>query len=443
MTDSIADRLRACWLRSDEIFDLLEPDALREQPIALRHPLIFYLGHLPAFAWNQVCRGVLEMPSFRPEFDSLFERGIDPVGVDHYESSADWPAVDEVIEYRDRVRQELLDAIEPVADRAGHNPLAEHGRVFEVAIEHELMHQETLQYILQRLPLDLKRRPVQMPPYQFDGAVSPATVTVGGGPIVLGADFDATPFGWDNEFPELEIEVGDFVIDRTPVRNSEFEEFVEDGGYQRPELWRDEDWQWRQRVDLYHPAFWSGDNGDWAYITMFDKFALDRVADWPVFVSHAEAEAFCRWRGGRLATEAEFHRAAYTTPDGCVRAYPWGDERPAQRHGNFDFRHWAPTPVGCFADGDSAWGVSELVGNGWEWTGSVFEPYPGFSAYIPSYPGYSDDFFDGLHHVMLGASWATPTQLVRRSFRNWFQRRYPYMFAKFRLVHDAETEGFR
>ena len=185
--------------------------------------------------------------------------------------------------------------------------------------------------------------------------------------------------------------------------------------------------------------FWSEQGGDLVYRTMFDDLALDRVADWPVFVSHAEAEAYCQWRGARLATEAEYHRAAYTTPDGDVLDYPWGDDDPSDRHGNFDFRHWAPTPVGRYSDGASAWGVTDLVGNGWEWTASVFEPFPGFSAYIPSYPGYSADFFDGLHHVMLGASWATPTQLIRRSFRNWFQRHYPYMFAKFRCVYDAKS----
>ncbi len=115
MKESITQRLRDSWSRSDEIFDLLDPEALHEQPIGLRQPLIFYLGHLPAFAWNQVCRGVLELPSFRPEFDSLFERGIDPMGVDHYESTTAWPPVDEILQYRDRVRSALLDAIEPVA----------------------------------------------------------------------------------------------------------------------------------------------------------------------------------------------------------------------------------------------------------------------------------------------------------------------------------------
>jgi ergothioneine biosynthesis protein EgtB len=435
MTETVRERLQACWLRSDQIFDLLEGGALLEQPIGLRHPLIFYLGHLPAFAWNQVCRGILEMPSFRGDFDSLFERGIDPMGVDHYESIAEWPAIDEILEYRDEVRKDLLEAVEPVAALAAGNPLADRGRIFEVAIEHELMHQETLQYLFQQLPLEAKRRPPNMAAYQHDGAANAKTVEVGGGPVVLGADFDAIPFGWDNEFPRLQAEVAAFDIDRTPVRNSEFLEFLEDGGYDRREHWRESDWKWRQRVGIDHPVFWSGVNGEWIYHAMFDSFELGVVSDWPVYVSHAEARAFCGWRGGRLPTEAEYHRAAYTTPGGDARRYPWGDEDPSLHHGNFDFTNWAPTPVGFFLKGDSAWGVSELVGNGWEWTDTVFEPYPGFEAYIPSYPGYSADFFDGLHQVMLGASWATPTQLIRRSFRNWFQRHYPYMFAKFRCVY--------
>jgi formylglycine-generating enzyme required for sulfatase activity len=276
-----------------------------------------------------------------------------------------------------------------------------------------------------------------MAPYVFSGAAKPAKVEVAGGPVVLGADFEAAAFGWDNEFPELEVEVGDFLIDRTPVRNGEFLAFIDDGGYRRRELWRDEDWQWRERVGLEHPAFWSRDNRSFCYQTLFDSLPLEKVVDWPIFVSHAEAEAYCRWRGGRLATEAEFHRAAYSTPGGGRRAHPWGDAAPDQHHGNFGFRHWAPTPVGRFSDGDSAWGVSELVGNGWEWTDTVFAPYPGFSAYVRTYPGYSADFFDGLHCVMLGASWATPTQLIRRSFRNWFQRHYPFMFAKFRCAYDG------
>ena len=231
MSDSVRERLRACWSRSDEIFYLLEDGAIHEQPIGLRHPLIFYLGHLPAFAWNQVCRGVLGMAAFRPDFDTLFERGIDPMEVDHFDSPTEWPPVEDVIEYRDQVRWALMDSVDSVIDRAENNLLADRGRIFEVAIEHELMHQETLQYLFQQLPQQMKRRPAEMPSYRFDGAARPGAIEIGGGPVLLGADFDSVPFGWDNEFPAHQTTVEDFSIDRTPVRNSEFLEFLMDGCY--------------------------------------------------------------------------------------------------------------------------------------------------------------------------------------------------------------------
>ena len=104
--------------------------------------------------------------------------------------------------------------------------------------------------------------------------------------------------------------------------------------------------------------------------------------------------------------------------------------------GNFDFRNWAPTPVGSHVGEARAWGVRELVGNGWEWTDSTFDGLPGFKAYIERYPGYSADFFDGKHYVLKGASWATAADLVRASFRNWFQAHYPHVFAKFRCASD-------
>ena len=154
-------------------------------------------------------------------------------------------------------------------------------------------------------------------------------------------------------------------------------------------------------------------------------------------MSLAEARAFAKWRGGRLPTEAEYHRAAYGEPDGGERPFPWGGDDPTPRHGNFHFAQWSPVPVGSHPTGASAWGVHELIGNGWEWTATAFAPFPGFEANIPGYPGYSADFFDGKHLVLKGASWATDAQLIRRSFRNWYQARYPYVFAKFRCVRSA------
>jgi gamma-glutamyl hercynylcysteine S-oxide synthase len=155
---------------------------------------------------------------------------------------------------------------------------------------------------------------------------------------------------------------------------------------------------------------------------MFEEIPLPD--DWPVYVSQAEASAYARWKGRRLMTEAEFHRAAYGTPSG-------DEERSGIAQGHFDFAGFDPVPVGAFAANE--WGVHDLIGNGWEWTSTIFGPFPGFTP-MASYPEYSADFFDGQHYVMKGASPATARELVRPSFRNWFRGNYPYVYAKFRTV---------
>ncbi len=242
---------------------------------------------------------------------------------------------------------------------------------------------------------------------------------------------DAIPFGWDNEFPRTVVEVPAFTIDIYDVTNRDYLEFVEAGGYDREELWSAEDWLWRVGQGVTHPLFWEKENGAWQWRGMYERIPLPPA--WPVYVSHAEAAAFARWKKARLPTEAEFHRAAYGTPEGVERSYPWGEEAPDATRGNFDFQRPDPVPVGSHPAGASAWGVQDLVGNGWEWTSSVFEGFPGFEP-MPSYPVYSSDFFDGKHFVMKGASPVTAKELLRRSFRNWFRGNYPYVYATFRCV---------
>jgi formylglycine-generating enzyme required for sulfatase activity len=164
---------------------------------------------------------------------------------------------------------------------------------------------------------------------------------------------------------------------------------------------------------------------------MFELVPLPET--WPVYVTWAEAQAYARWRGLRLPTEAEFHRAAFGTPEGRERRYPWGDTPGPVAPANFDFRRWDPERVGAHPDAASAFGVNDLVGNGWEWTSTVFAPFPGFQP-LPSYPEYSADFFDDEHFVMKGASPVTARALTRRGFRNWFRPRYPHVYATFRCV---------
>jgi formylglycine-generating enzyme required for sulfatase activity len=352
---------------------MLAPGALSAQPIPLRQPFVFYLGHLPAFAWNQIVRGALGEPPLRADFETLFERGIDPVGVDAYTPAASWPDTQEIVDYRDRVRGLLASALARVPDPS----------LGWLVLEHELMHHETLLYMIQQLPYDQKIRP---PGWTADrpepvGPRGPR-IRIPAGTATLGAREGALPFGWDNEFPETRVDVRAFEIDVHPVRNRDYVEFLDAAGKAgRLRAWRG----------------------------LFEERPLEEVADAPVYVSWEQADAYARFRGARLPTEAEFHRAAYGAPE--------GGELPRLPRG-------AP----------SAWGVCSLVGGGWEWTSSLFAPFPGFRPCLPTYPGYSQDFFDGHHYVLKGASWATDDLLLRRSFRNWYQPRYPYVFAKFRCV---------
>jgi ergothioneine biosynthesis protein EgtB len=420
-------QLKNAWERSDQIFEVLAPEAVLARPIPLRQPFLFYIGHLPAFAWNHLWRRAAGRPPVNADFDTLFERGIDPP--DDADGPADeaeaWPTLDEVIAYRDHVRAALPEILGDARVR----------EVLPLVLEHELMHHETLLYIVQQLPADQKTAPPGLPETPTAPARERAPAPVPAGTVVLGAARNGR-FRWDNEFPEHVVEVPAFQIDTVPVTNQEFREFVTGGGYDDRRLWSDAGWQWITRRGHRRPWSWKGSDGAARVLTVFGDRSFEEAAAWPASVMHCEAEAFTRWQGVRLPTEAEYHRAAFGTPDGGRREHPWGDTPPRAEHGNLGFRLWSPAPVGCFPEGASAYGVHELVGNGWEWTSTPFGPFPGFVP-LEGYEGYSADFFDEQHFVMLGGSWATDTALVRRSFRNWFRPHYPYVFSKFRCVRDV------
>jgi iron(II)-dependent oxidoreductase len=423
--------------RSRELFDLLDPAAYYSRPIALRNPIVFYEGHLPAFSVIALLKRGLGLPGVDPRMERLFERGIDPESEDEAvpRSGAGtiWPSRDDVLAFGRRADEAVVAALRsaPFDLAGGEHRAMRNGEAIFTALEHEAMHQETLLYMWHRLP-HAQKRPRRSIRYERGGEPpARATVSIPAGVATLGAARTAIPFGWDNEFGPHTVDVGAFEIDVHSVTNGEFLEFVEAGGYRTPDLWSERGWQWREHDGITHPAFWVRDDGQWCWRGMFENIALP--AAWPVYVSGEEAAAFARWRGRRLPTEAEYHRAAFGAPGGPEREFPWGDAPPDSTRGNFDFNSWEPVPVGARPLGASAWGVHDLVGNGWEWTSTVFGPFPGFEP-MPSYPEYSADFFDGQHYVIKGASPATARELVRPSFRNWFRPNYPYVYAKFRTA---------
>ena len=444
--EELLEELRIAWKRSDAIFAMLEPDALATRPIPLRHPWIFYIGHLPAFAWNMLGNTVLKRTSPRPAFDRLFDFGIDPEDDAGLPEKATWPPLDEILRYRDDVRARFSACAADLAEVHDERLLAEHGRVLHVVIEHELMHHETLLYMFQEAQPSHKRRPVWWSlPAIGQAKADFEVLSIPAGKARVGANFDELAFGWDNEFPVRTFDVEAFRLGNLPVTNSDYLEFVEQGGYSQREWWSTEAWVWLQKHGRNAPQGWArsephaaGDD-DWVVTTAFEPVPLQAACGWPVQVSLAEAEAYARWRGARLPTEPELYRAAYadTVEPSTERPYPWGDEEPDVTHGAFDFQRAGPSPVGSFPAGRSLFGAYELVGNGWEWTSTVFARHSGFKDYIEGYRGYSKDFFDGNHHVLFGGSSATDKRLLRRSFRNWFRTNYPYAFTKFRLAWDA------
>jgi len=439
---SVVDWYQRNRARTRAIFDLIDPSAYYSRPIALRNPIVFYEGHLPAFSVIAFLRRGLGRPPVDARLEKLFERGIDPDSVDsavpRSGANTNWPSRDEVLDFAARVDAAIVDALE-AAEFRDDRPAMHRAQGLYTALEHEAMHQETLLYMWHRLPYEQKRgAPGSGVRDPGSGKRSGRTIDerarIPAGIATLGADRRQITFGWDNEFDEHRVDVPAFDIDVHNVTNAQFLEFVEAGGYRDRSLWPDEHWQWLQEQHITHPSFWSAASGPTAsrfWIGMFEHFPLP--PDWPVYVSQAEAVAYARWKGRRLPTEAEYHRAAFGTPGGLEQSYPWGEDAPGPEHGNFDFQRFDPAPVGSFPAGVSAWGVHDLVGNGWEWTSTVFGPFAGFEA-MASYPEYSAEFFDGQHYVMKGASPGTAKELVRRSFRNWFRPNYPYVYAKFRTV---------
>ena len=396
----LCDRMESARSRTDELFALLTPAAVYSRPVPERHRLIFYLGHLEAFDWNLICRQSLSIPSFHPQFDKLFEFGIDPpVGQAAQDQPTDWPSVEEVLAYNRRIRGVIDDSLGRAPEQLVH-----------VALEHRLMHAETFAYLLHNVPYDQKSA-ASIGPLHHSRALAGGMIEIPAGYATLGQK--AGEFGWDNEFDQHRVAVPAFTVSKYKVTNGDYLKFVEEGAAA--------------------PHFWARRGGDWFYRGMFAEIPLPLNA--PAYVTHRQAAAYTRWMGKDLLTEAQFHRAAFETPEQKVRHYPWGTSVPDAAHGNFDFHHWAPVDVDATPAGDSAWGVSQLVGNGWEWTSTPFGPFAGFQPF-PFYPGYSKNFFDEEHYVLKGASPRTASCFLRPSFRNWFRPDYPYVYATFRLAEN-------
>ncbi len=195
----LRDNFVSAWARTDQIFALVRGQDLLDKPIVWRHPFIFYVGHLPAFYWNQVCSAILKWESFNAYFDDLFCRGVDP-DVDtgechwHPEVPDAWPSLSDTVEYRDNVRDAVLESLDMLSLSESSDPMLQRGRVFQLVLEHEYMHQETLLYMLQQLPIDKMTRPQQPLRYSYQPAPQRRTIQNTGGESAPGREFRRAGF---------------------------------------------------------------------------------------------------------------------------------------------------------------------------------------------------------------------------------------------------------
>jgi iron(II)-dependent oxidoreductase len=302
--------------------------------------------------------------------------------------------------------------------------------------QHEQQHDETMliTHQLRRGPAVLSAPPP--PPAPGDAALLPAEALIPAGPFTMGTSTE--PWALDNERPAHDVHVEAFYLDTTPVTNGEYTQFIVDGGYDDPRWWTADGWAHRTRAGLHAPLFWSRDGGQWVR-RRFGHVEPVPPAEPVLHVSWYEADAYARWAGRRLPTEAEWEKAArYDPVTGRSRRYPWGDADPVPDQANLGQGHLQPAPAGSYPAGASPTGVRQLIGDVWEWTASDFLPYPGFRPW--PYREYSEVFLGPEYKVLRGGSFAVDAVACRGTFRNWDYPIRRQVFAGFRTARSASVE---
>ena len=425
--EAAAAGLEAARTRSLGLLEPLADHDLMRQHSELMSPLVWDLAHVGNYEELWLVRALGD-DGLRPDLDGVYDAFRHPR---RNRPSLALLGPAEARAYVGEVRGRALDVLGRVEmDPA--NALLRHGFVYGMVVQHEHQHDETMLATLQLMG-EPGYRPVAPPP-PTGTRLARDEVLVDGGPFVMGTDTD--PWAYDNERPAHEVDLAPFWIDAAPVTNGAYAEFVEAGGYHDRRWWDEEGWAWRRQAGLEHPQFWSRQGTSSWSRTRFG-WAEDLPADEPVqHVCWYEADAYARWRGRRLPTEAEWEKAAsWDAVAGTKRRYPWGDDEPRPERANLGQRHFGPAPVGAYPDGASAYGCQQMVGDVWEWTASSFEAYPGFRSF--PYPEYSEVFYGSGYKVLRGGSWATDPTAVRTTFRNWDHPIRRQIFSGFRCARDA------
>ncbi|MEL7038590.1 MAG: SUMF1/EgtB/PvdO family nonheme iron enzyme [Cyanobacteria bacterium J06592_8] len=411
LKDSLHYALHRCRLMTLKQLEGIDETTFRAQPHPDFSPVGWHFGHIAyteALWLLETCGG---LKSLFPEYHQLFQADGLPKS-----DRVQLPSISSINGYLEAIRGEIWRYLDIA-------PLEEQERLWRFILQHESQHSETIALVLQLNHLQNSEKTLQI--YQPSAAVSPhlKTLRIPAGSFAMGSN---SIEAMDNEKPLHRQYLDTYWIDRYPVTCSQYRIFMQAGGYENREYWSIQGWQWLQQNPVSKPLYWRED-------PIFD--------DHPVCgVNWYEAEAYCKFVGKRLPTEAEWEKAAsWDEKTQSKRTYPWGEERPNSNTCNCNDGQrlqQETTSVNAYADSESAYGVRDLLGNVWEWTGSWFTGYSGFQHY--PYVGYSQTYFDHQHRVLKGGSWATRPWAMRCSFRNWYHPGVREILAGFRCVSQGE-----
>ncbi|MDQ1369813.1 MAG: gamma-glutamyl hercynylcysteine S-oxide synthase [Acidimicrobiaceae bacterium] len=426
-----ANELAAVRRRSLDLLAPLDEGALTRQHSQLMSPLVWDLAHVGNYEDLWLVRAAGARPGVAPALDEMYDAfrhgRADRPGL---------PLLDPVAarRYIGDVRGRALEVVEAIEfDPAV--PLLADGFVVGLVVQHEHQHDETMLATLQLMDGDGYRPMAAAPPVAVARPARdrPGEVLVPAGPFEMGTDDEA--WAYDNERPGHLVDLPAFWIDRWPVTNAEFQAFIVDGSYHRPDLWSRAGWDFQVQARLGAPKFWRREGGTWLRTRFgwIEEVPADEAVQ---HVSWYEADAFARWTGKRLPTEQEWEKAARWSPERRdARRFPWGDKAPSPDVVNLGGLHFRPAPVGAYPEGAAPCGAEQLLGDVWEWTASDFAPYPGFASF--PYREYSEVFFGPDYKVLRGGSWATHPSALRTTFRNWDYPIRRQIFAGFRCARDA------
>jgi iron(II)-dependent oxidoreductase len=425
--------LRATRERTLELIAPLPDTDLARQHSPLMSPIVWDLGHIASYEEEWIERGLENRSgsaaAARPGKASGTARRrtlYDPIA--HPRATRQLlplPDRGEAVAYLSATRENTLQKL-----RAEHSC----GYLHAMIAQHEAQHSETILQTIQLIADLAYEPPRRSEPRDAVTLIDGEEAIVPEGPFVMGSDDRAVAY--DNERPAHIVDLPRFRIDVAPVTNGDFLGFIEDGGYRRRELWSDEGWHWLEGARASHPAHWVRTRDD-----RLEQNVFGRVVELPLrqpvmHVCWYEAQAYARWVGKRLPTEAEWEKAAaWDLERGIARTYPWGERAPSQDLANLDQQSFAPAVIGAYPGGQSYFGCHQMLGDVWEWTASDFAPYPGFEAF--PYPEYSAVHFGRGYKVLRGGSWATQPIAVRNTFRNWDLPERRQIFAGFRCAADA------